>query len=111
MSTIAEVEPIANPLGNILTAEPRSHGALTVVPLLAPLMAEPAWLTLAEAGDRVRITEVSESGSVPTLRVDNEADQPVLLFDGEELIGAKQNRVLNTSVLVAAHSTVTIPVS
>jgi len=111
MSTVAEVVALATTLGNIITAEPRSHGALTVVPLLAPLMTEPTWLTLAQAGDSVRITEVSESGSVPTLRVENEADQPVLLFDGEELVGAKQNRVLNTSVLVAEHSTVTIPVS
>jgi ARG and Rhodanese-Phosphatase-superfamily-associated Protein domain len=36
---------------------------------------------------------------------------PVLLLDGEELIGAKQNRVLNTTVLIAAHSHLTIPVS
>ena len=111
MPTIADVAPIAKTLGNILTAEPRSHGALTVIPLLAPLMAEPAWLTLAEAGDRVRVTEVSESGSVPMLRVENLADQALLLLDGEELVGARQNRVLNTTVLVAAGATVTIPVS
>ena len=41
----------------------------------------------------------------------NGADQPLLLLDGEELIGAKQNRILNTTVLVAAHTEVTIPVS
>ena len=33
------------------------------------------------------------------------------MLDGEELIGAKQNRILNTTVLVAAHTEVTIPVS
>jgi hypothetical protein len=47
---------------------------------------------------------------VPTLRLTSAADRPVLLLDGEELIGAKQNRVLNTIVL-AAHSKLTIPVS
>ncbi len=36
---------------------------------------------------------------------------PVLLLDGEELVGAKQNRVLNLTILVAAQSTLTIPVS
>ena len=41
----------------------------------------------------------------------NGADRPLLLLDGEELIGAKQNRILNTTVLVAAHTEVTIPVS
>src|SRR5262249_20602031 len=35
----------------------------------------------------------------------------VLLYDGEELVGAKQNRILNVTVLVAEHSTVRIPVS
>ena len=39
------------------------------------------------------------------------ADRPVLLLDGEELVGAKQNRVLNTTVLVAARSTVVIRLS
>ena len=41
----------------------------------------------------------------------NGTDRPLLLLDGEELIGAKQNRILNTTVLVAAHTEVTIPVS
>jgi hypothetical protein len=45
------------------------------------------------------------------LGVTNDADRPLLLLDGEELVGAKQNRVLNTTVLVAAHATLRIPVS
>jgi hypothetical protein len=63
---------------------------------------DPGWLTLAEAGLAVTIEEVNEAGAVPTLRLTSTADRPVLLLDGEELIGAKQNRVLNTTVLVAA---------
>jgi hypothetical protein len=31
--------------------------------------------------------------------------------DGEQLVGAKQNRILNMTVLVAAETEVTIPVS
>lgn len=54
---------------------------------------------------------MSEAGSVPFLKVANGADRPLLLLDGEELLGAKQNRILNTTVLVAAHTEVTIPVS
>ena len=94
-----------------LAGQPQRHGALTVVPILAPMQAEPAWLTLAEAGERVRITEISEGGSVPDLRVANLGDLPMLLLDGEQLVGAKQNRILNMTVLVAARSEVTIPVS
>ena len=111
MPTRAEIAPLQEMLAAVLAGPPRSHHALCIVPILAPLEAEPAWLTLAEAGDHVRITEVSEGGSVPDLRVANLADLPLLLLDGEQLVGAKQNRILNMTVLVAARSEVRIPVS
>lgn len=57
------------------------------------------------------ITEVSEHGSVPELRFVNRGRRAVLIVDGEELVGAKQNRVVNLSILVAAASELTIPVS
>ena len=34
-----------------------------------------------------------------------------MLFDGEELKGAKQNRILNTTILIAAGSSLDVPVS
>ncbi len=111
MPTLHDVPEVARLLAGVLTAEPVTHGALAVIPLLAPDLDDPDWLTLEEAGDRVRVTEVSEAGSVPFLKVVNDADQPLLLLDGEELVGAKQNRILNTTVLVAAHAELTIPVS
>ena len=48
---------------------------------------------------------------MPELAVTNPTDANVLLYDGEELLGAKQNRILNVTVLVAARSTTRIPVS
>ena len=36
-----------------------------------------------------RITEIDEAGSVPELLVVNPLDANVLLYDGEELVGAK----------------------
>jgi hypothetical protein len=65
----------------------------------------------ALADESVAVEEVDESGSVPDLLVENKGDIRVLFLEGEELIGAKQNRILNTSVLVAAHSKTKIPVS
>ncbi len=59
----------------------------------------------------VDVTEVDEAGSVPTLLLDNRATQPVFLLDGEQLIGAKQNRTVNLTLLVAAGAKTEIPVS
>src|SRR5947209_1766826 len=54
MQTLASVAPISSLLEALEVGEPLSHGALTVIPLLAPREAEPDWLTLAEAGRRRR---------------------------------------------------------
>ena len=92
---------------------PVAFRALTLVPLRAPAPADRPWLLLPEAlaDASAEISEVSERGSVPTLHVINRGSRDVLLLDGEELVGAKQNRILNTTVLVRAHSTLEVPVS
>jgi hypothetical protein len=88
---------------------------LTIFPLLRPAPEKPApfYLMLDDAlkNGHVRVTEVTRGGSVPELALENKADKPVLLLDGEELVGAKQNRVLNLTILAAARSKTTIPVS
>jgi hypothetical protein len=85
---------------------------LTMFPLLGGT-SKPGYQTLDEAlaAGTARITEITEGGSVPKLRLHNEGDRPVLLLDGEELIGAKQNRVLNLTILAPAHKTIEVPVS
>lgn len=104
---------IATLLAALKPGEPYVHYGFGLWPLFAPARPEPAYITLVEALalPGFRITEVSEGGSVPTLRVVNETPQHVLLFDGEELKGAKQNRILNTSILVAAGASLDVPVS
>jgi hypothetical protein len=73
----------------------------------------PHYITLRQAlaEGRAQITEVSEGGSVPELRVVNKGDARVLVLDGEEMRGAKQNRVLSTTILIDKHTTLTVPVS
>jgi len=63
------------------------------------------------AQGKVRVAEIHAGGSVPELRLENNADLPVLLVDGEELVGAKQNRVLNLTILAPAKQVTVIPVS
>src|SRR5438552_46548 len=72
MPIVDEMTAVQELLEAIRIGEPVSHGALTVVPLLRPLLgpgsAEPDWLTLTEAGDQVTIEEIDEGGPVPTPR-------------------------------------------
>ena len=97
-----------------LTQDPViEHAGLSITPLLGDDEATSDYLTLDEALEAgvARVTEVSDAGRVPELRFRNRAGRPVLIVDGEELIGAKQNRVVNLTILVAAESDIAIPVS
>lgn len=86
---------------------------LTVLPLIDATAPPTGWLRLDQAIGRgvAEISEVSEHGSVPQLRLRNRAGQLLFLLDGEELVGAKQNRILNLSILAPAGSGLEIPVS
>lgn len=89
------------------------HEALSVFPLFAGA-ANPVDYLLSDEGiasGAVAVQEVSQTGSVPDLLVENKGDIRILFIEGEELVGAKQNRILNTSVLIAAKSKTKIPVS
>ena len=100
-------------LESLLFAAPQRHASLTVIPLVAREARPAGYLQLRDAlaKNLVKVTEVSEGGSVPDLLLENLADEDVLLLDGDELVGAKQNRVLNTSILVPPHTRTKIPVS
>jgi hypothetical protein len=94
---------------------PSAFRNLTLTPILlkdGPLSSvEPLCLEEALAAGTLRVSEVSAEGHVPELRVRNTGDAPVLILDGEELVGAKQNRIVNVTILVAPLSDVVIPVS
>jgi hypothetical protein len=100
-------------LPDVRVGDPIRHESLAVFPLFTVPDAQVDYLLSDEAigAGSVTVEEVSEGGSVPNLLVTNQGDSRVLFLEGEELRGAKQNRVLNTSVLIAAHSKTPIPVS
>ena len=104
---------IEKTLRQVSTGAGVSFNNLAATPLVGANGAEPDYLTLDEAlarGD-VRVTETSDAGDVPELLFENLGEKSVLLLDGEELVGAKQNRVLNLTILAPAKRTITIPVS
>jgi hypothetical protein len=100
-------------LAGISMGKKSSFQNLAITPLNTVLLREPDYLTLDEAlaSGTARVTEVSGDGHVPELRFVNDSDRAVLLLDGEELVGAKQNRILNLTILAPAKSAITIPVS
>lgn len=100
-------------LSSLIFGEPQAHGGLTLVPLYpSSNSSDRCYRTLAEAIRSGEVT-VSEApnATVPTLRVTNTGSFPVLIVEGEELVGGLQNRVVNTTILIPANSIVALPVS
>ncbi len=92
--------------------EPLRHENLTVFPLLAEEQPELPYVLLGDALDLgiVSIGEIG-SGSVPSLLATNRGEVDVLILDGEQLIGAKQNRITNRTIILEAKTETVIPVS
>lgn len=59
----------------------------------------------------IEISEVDNQGRVNDIIIKNKSDEFIFFSDGDILIGLKQNRVINASILIAPHSENIIPVS
>jgi len=107
------MQALSSTLKALEIGSPIASGPLTVFPLLRTDAPPAAYALLDEALDAglAEVTEISDGGSVPELLFRNRSDRDILLVDGEELVGAKQNRVLNLTILVGAYQDVKIPVS
>src|SRR6266702_7617355 len=97
---------------SISLGQPMSFAGLALIPLYATEEPRLEYIGLDEAvAHGLAVTEVSDAGAVGTLFVSNPLDVNVLLYDGEELVGAKQNRILDRPVLVQAQSKTPVPVT
>jgi hypothetical protein len=107
MTTISET------LRGLSLGDPTTFLNLTVFPLHSNKGYRRDYITLREAvqAGTATVREISEGGSVPELQLHNTGKQPVLILDGEELIGAKQNRTANVTILAPAGKSVHIPVT
>lgn len=89
------------------------YAGLAVVPIMHDL-AESVHYVLAKDAitkSMLHVEELGVEGSVPTLSVRNVGPTYVLFLEGHELVGAKQNRIVNTSLLIPPDSKCEIPVS
>jgi len=92
--------------------EPQRHESLTIFPILAEEERTLPYLLLADALEEGVLTIGEKNGGqVPLLLARNEGPRPILVLDGEQLVGARQNRMTNRSILLAPHATTEIPVS
>jgi len=107
------MQTITNTFSKVQLGDAKIFNNLAMFPLFADAEGEPGYLTLEEAlgANLATVSETSEGGTVPQLKFENRASKPILLLDGEQLVGAKQNRVLNLTILAPAGATITIPVS
>jgi hypothetical protein len=103
---------LASMFSRIRLGPPLTAGVVTLVPLFLDEGGPDAELLEEGIGrGATSLVEVSESGSVNRVRVTHTGPRMLLLVDGEQIIGAKQNRIVNASFLVPPGASVEIPVS
>lgn len=98
----------------LVTAEPLAVLGVVLVPLLRRAPSEDTNALLLEEGIRLGLTaveEVSAQGVVSEVRVRHRGTDPLLVLQGEEILGAKQNRSFNSSFVIAPGTDVVLPVS
>lgn len=87
----------------IKVSGPFEHDNLAVYFLHGPSAEGPVPLTLDEALEKGRV-EVSETGTVSELLIDNRGDEEVLVHAGDIVKGGRQDRVVTTSFILKAKS-------
>jgi hypothetical protein len=92
--------------------EPQVAGPLAVYPVFGPTRPRLAYRTFAQAVELGALAREREGGAaVRALVVENPTELPLLVYEGEEVLGAQQNRTFAASALVAAGDTLELDVT
>ena len=91
--------------------EPQVVGPLAVFPVFGPppVFEYRAFSAAIEHGAFVK--ELEQGASVNRLLVGNPTDSAFLLYEGEQVIGAQQDRAMDSNVLVGVGAQIEVPVS
>ncbi|HEY3120024.1 MAG TPA: DUF6569 family protein, partial [Vicinamibacteria bacterium] len=90
---------------------PQRLGQLDVFPLIHPDSAgEPALLGHEAVATGVLDVVEKDGGVVQQLLARNKGPRPVVIIEGETLVGARQNRIVAHTVVIAPGSEVVVPV-
>lgn len=90
-----------------------SYGGLKLTPIVAPTSNPENVRGFDELFDQEQAiaSEIGYSGIVTEINLENRSSSYLLLIDGEAIIGAKQNRIAQKSLIIRPHFTQTIPVN
>ena len=104
---------ILNYLNNIKMGDKQTYKNMVVFPLLCDEEITLDYLLLDEmvATDQVVITETYEEEVFIELMIENTSGENLLILDGEGLVDSKQNTAANVTMLIPAHTALTIPIS
>jgi len=107
------MENIKQQLQSINISDPLHFQNLTLFAIKGSDNTAFHYITLSQAYENkvVEVKETSDEGSVSELLFINSSNTPILILEGQELLGAKQNRIINISILVPANISMVIPVS
>ena len=100
-------------LSDVSVGTPASYARLTLFPLRVYSSSTLDYLLVDEAAQtrQIIVEETQDGGSVPRVRVRSTSDRLVFVPDGTTLVGGKQDRTVNVSVLLAPKSETNVPVS
>lgn len=92
--------------------DPQVHKNIAIVPIKTPINHNIDILTLKK-GFELELATVKEceQSTVNTIIVENQSIVPLLLVDGEEIVGGDQNRIMDATVLIGPQSASKIPVN
>ena len=92
--------------------ESQRYKNMKVIPVRMNDVGNSEYLTL-KRGINAGFVEVTECevSTVGTVLARNNANVPLVLIDGDEIVGAKQNRIMNRSLIVPPKTTLPISVS
>ena len=104
---------IAQCLEGLEVGAPVEAENLAVFPLFGSGGLGPEYMLLEDAlaAGLAAVEEKGNEGSVPLLVLINKSEMNVIVLQGDELVGGKQNRILNVSVLAPPKSVLDLPVS
>ena len=99
-------------LSDIEFLDTQVHKNMAIIPIKTPINYNLDMITLKKGFemDLVNVKECEQS-TVNTLVVENKSVTPLLLIDGEEIVGGDQNRIVNGTILIAPQSEMKIPVN